>query len=237
MKSIEVLGQIEQNLKNYKYANTTQIHQELLKLMSQMVQTAVLIQVPQDQGALHHKVVQFHLHCDLLFSEAGLLVKEIYVVQANQKSQAPQTENQTKRIAQSIQDKKIAQLEKQLNSLKGSTAKPIPQQPVKKPQNLMDVPMTPAEKNQLKDSIPMLTLAQQNGILKIVQDSCPQSGKGEVFEFELDMLPVRKCRELEKYVEDCIKENKKKAKRKETDKQRRAKQRESKQVTTPKPPV
>jgi hypothetical protein len=61
-----------------------------------------------------------------------------------------------------------------------------------------------------------------------VQDSCPQSGKGEVFEFELDMLPVRKCRELEKYVEDCIKENKKKAKRKETDKQRRAKQRESK---------
>ncbi len=42
------------------------------------------------------------------------------------------------------------------------------------------------------------------------------------------MLPVRKCRELEKYVENCIKENAKKAKRKEADKVRRIKQRESK---------
>jgi hypothetical protein len=41
------------------------------------------------------------------------------------------------------------------------------------------------------------------------------------------MLPVRKCRELEKYVEACTKENKKKAKRKEADKFRRDKQRES----------
>jgi len=87
----------------------------------------------------------------------------------------------------------------------------------------MDVPMTPAEKSQLKDSIPLLTLAQQNGILEIVRDSCPQSNKAEVFEFELDMLTVRKCRELEKYVNDCIKENKKKAKRKEADKVRRDK--------------
>jgi hypothetical protein len=38
----------------------------------------------------------------------------------------------------------------------------------KKPANLMDTPMTPAEKSQLKDSIPHLTLPQQNGILKIV---------------------------------------------------------------------
>lgn len=56
--------------------------------------------------------------------------------------------------------------------------------------------MTTAEKSELKDSIPLLTLPQQNGILKIVQDSCPQSAKDEVFEFELDMLTVRKCREL-----------------------------------------
>jgi hypothetical protein len=44
------------------------------------------------------------------------------------------------------------------------------------------------------------------------------------------MLTVRKCRELEKYVENCIKENHKKLKRKEADKVRRDKQRESKQL-------
>ncbi len=100
---------------------------------------------------------------------------------------------------------------------------------VRKPASLADTPMTPQEKSFLKDSIPQLTLSQQNGILNIVRDSCPQPAQGEVFEFELDMLPVRKCRELEKYVENCIKENAKKAKRKEADKVRRIKQRESKQ--------
>lgn len=49
-----------------------------------------------------------------------------------------------------------------------------------------------------------------------------------MFEFELDMLPVRKCRELQKYVDTCIKENKKKAKRKEADRLRREKQKEIK---------
>jgi hypothetical protein len=58
-----------------------------------------------------------------------------------------------------------------------------------------------------------------------------------VFEFELDMLTVRKCRELEKYVDGCIKENKKKAKRKEADKVRRDKQRESRQVSQPRQPT
>lgn len=95
--------------------------------------------------------------------------------------------------------------------------------------------MTPIEKSNLKDSIPQLSLNQQNGILKIVQDSCPQSRSGEVFEFELDMLTVRKCRELEKYVEGCIKENIKKKKRKDADKLRRDKQREIKQAPARQP--
>ena len=99
----------------------------------------------------------------------------------------------------------------------------------------MDTPMTPIEKSNLKDSIPQLSLNQQNGILKIVQDSCPQSRSGEVFEFELDMLTVRKCRELEKYVEGCIKENIKKKKRKDADKLRRDKQREIKQAPARQP--
>jgi len=43
----------------------------------------------------------------------------------------------------------------------------------KKPIDLMNTPMTSKEKQALKDSIPELTMPQQTGILKIVQDSCP----------------------------------------------------------------
>lgn len=93
----------------------------------------------------------------------------------------------------------------------------------------MDVPMTPAAKYALKDAVQELTREQQNGILKIVRSCIPdQKAKGDVFEFELDNLSVRKCRELEKFVEHCKKENLKKAKRKEADKKRREKKNELK---------
>jgi len=89
--------------------------------------------------------------------------------------------------------------------------------------------MTLEEKSQLKNSIPMLTQSQQNGIIQIVQQCIPQNNKGDVFEFELDQLPTRKCRELENYVKGCLKENAKKQKRKEADAKRREKQKSSKQ--------
>ena len=111
-----------------------------------------------------------------------------------------------------------------------------PKPPVveKKPVNQMEIPMSKQEKQTLKDSIPRLNMTQQTGILTIVQESLPKTAQGEVYEFELDMLPVRKCRELEKYVNDCIKENIKKTKRKEADKIRRDKQRSTKlQATQP----
>jgi hypothetical protein len=61
-----------------------------------------------------------------------------------------------------------------------------------------------------------LTPEQQRGIIDIVKDSINQNNN-EVFEFELDQLPVRKCRELDTYVKGCIKINQKKQKRKEAD--------------------
>ena len=90
------------------------------------------------------------------------------------------------------------------------------------------MPMSLDEKSQLKNSIPMLTQQQQNGIIQIVQQCIQQNNKGDVFEFELDQLPTRKCRELEDYVKRCLKENQKKLKRKEADAKRREKHKISK---------
>ena len=63
--------------------------------------------------------------------------------------------------------------------------------------------MTMEEKTILKNNIGALTPEQQRGIIQIVAD-CINTAAGEVFEFELDQLPVRKCRELEQYVKKCI---------------------------------
>ena len=86
-----------------------------------------------------------------------------------------------------------------------------------------DRPMNLEEKNQLKLNIGQLTPDQQRGIINIVADCINQNG-GEVFEFELDQLPPRKCRELETYVRKCISINQKKEKRKIADQQRRLNQ-------------
>jgi hypothetical protein len=43
---------------------------------------------------------------------------------------------------------------------------------------------------------------------------CINQNNNEIFEFELDQLPTRKCRELEAYVRKCIQINIKKEKRK-----------------------
>ena len=88
--------------------------------------------------------------------------------------------------------------------------------------------MTLEEKNELKANINKLTPDQQRGIIDIVRDCINQNGS-DVFEFELDQLPPRKCRELEQYVKTCIQINNKKEKRKIADQQRRQQQKQLKQ--------
>lgn len=75
-----------------------------------------------------------------------------------------------------------------------------------KQSTVSDKPMNIDEKNQLKNSIGLLTEEQQRGIINLVQD-CLSTNGGEVFEFELDQLPPKKCRELENYVKKCLSVN------------------------------
>ena len=46
---------------------------------------------------------------------------------------------------------------------------------------------------------------------------CVNPNGSEVFEFELDQLTAKKCRQLENYVKLCIQQNTKKEKRKIAD--------------------
>eukprot|EP00347_Sterkiella_histriomuscorum_P018127 403346686 len=62
-----------------------------------------------------------------------------------------------------------------------------------------------SERQTLGHNIQFLQTEQLLGIVPIIQDK--SQGQKEIVEFDLKELPHRKCRELERYVMKCIKEN------------------------------
>jgi len=87
--------------------------------------------------------------------------------------------------------------------------------------------MSVEEQAALIESISTLNQKQTEGILDIVKEFAHSNESMEV-SFELAQLPVEKCRALQNYVKNCIKENERKRKRKEQDKIRRQQKREAK---------
>ena len=82
--------------------------------------------------------------------------------------------------------------------------------PVKKTgsNNEHNKPMTVEEKNQLGNDIRSLNKEQLKGIIRILKESS-DFPKTKYFEFDIDQLPNKKLRELEKYVKECINLNNK----------------------------
>ena len=80
-----------------------------------------------------------------------------------------------------------------------------------KKSNNYDKPMSNEEKNSLGNAIRNLNKEQLKGIIKLLSDSKinqHQTGQTKYFEFDIDKLPSKKLRELEKYVKECEKETK-----------------------------
>ena len=65
--------------------------------------------------------------------------------------------------------------------------------------------MTIQERQTLGHNINFLSTDQLIGIYEIVKDSI--KGQSDTLEFDLKELPDNKCRQLEEYVNKCIKEN------------------------------
>ncbi len=75
--------------------------------------------------------------------------------------------------------------------------------------NMNNNEMSIEEKNALGNAIRNLNKEQLKGIIKLLSDSKisqSQSGQKKYFEFDIDKLPQKKLRELEKYVKECTKE-------------------------------
>ena len=67
-----------------------------------------------------------------------------------------------------------------------------------------DDPMTLDEKKMLGKNIKLLNQDQIRGIVKIIQNNSQREKKEKYLEFDIDKLPIRKCRELESYVKSCL---------------------------------
>ena len=80
--------------------------------------------------------------------------------------------------------------------------------PIKKnnQQNNDNKPMTLEEKNMLGNLIRNLNKEQLRGIIKILADNNDVM-KSKYFEFDIDKLSIKKLRELERYVKDCLSSN------------------------------
>jgi len=70
--------------------------------------------------------------------------------------------------------------------------------------SIMDKPMTIIEKNMLGSNIRSLSADQLRGIISILSDSNNVEQNLKYFEFDIENLPVRKLRELEKYVKSSL---------------------------------
>ena len=68
--------------------------------------------------------------------------------------------------------------------------------------SLKDKKMTSLEKKQLCQSLKKLDPKYLNGVLKIVKGS--MNIQGDELEFDVDKLPHKVCRELERYIKQCL---------------------------------
>jgi len=72
------------------------------------------------------------------------------------------------------------------------------------PKTSLDRPMTSAEKAQLRQKIMQLSQDKLPGVVNIIRDSIDMPKNQEILEFDIDSLPTRTCRELEKYVNSMV---------------------------------
>lgn len=89
--------------------------------------------------------------------------------------------------------KQLEALKKEIKDIKGPKAKP----------QQTDRPMTLQEKKLLGQSIRGLQPQYLRGLINIIKDSLPAGIHGAELEFDLDTLPPKVCRDLERYVKQC----------------------------------
>lgn len=178
---IPSLQQVEKNLKNYQYNSIYQFASDVRNIWSYYY---------TNYG---NNVDIYNRTCNInkAFEE---IFKEL--------EQQSEEKNQYHELSRQVE-----KLTKEMNQVKGSGTLPTTtiRKAADKPSYQMDKPMTIQEKNNLGNSIRMLSPDQLKGIINILSDTFDIESSSKYFEFDIEALPNRKLRELEKYVKNCLK--------------------------------
>lgn len=94
--------------------------------------------------------------------------------------------------------KQLEALKKEIKDIKG------PKAPPRSVVVQADKPMSLQEKKVLGQNIRALQPQHLRGLINIIKDSLPKDIQGTELEFDIDTLSPKVCRELERYVKQCL---------------------------------
>ena len=131
------------------------------------------------------------------------IIKEIETVTEEKKEDITNIKKRTEKLK-----KEIDEYYNNGGNVKETVAAPVRKTTNQNNDNRL---MTLEEKNNLGNLIRSLNREQLKGIIKILSDPNNDNSqqKSKYFEFDIDKLPPKKLRELERYVKNCINGNNK----------------------------
>ena len=178
------LNQIEKNIKNYKYKSIYELIMDLRKIWNYYFSA-----YPSDKD-VYARTCEMSRYSEEIYKEIEILFED---------------KNEISEI-----NRKIDMLTKEFRDIKESHVPSNIQYPPKKiPEKYTtERPMTANEKATLRNNIGLLKAEQVRGIVRIVADTMNLKNK-KYLEFDIDTLSTKKLRELDHYVKNCLRKNKK----------------------------
>ncbi|CAD8076481.1 unnamed protein product [Paramecium primaurelia] len=167
---------VEQNLKNNEYLTATQFWGDIKKIW-------------QMSYAMNNKGTQLYAMTQELEQHFNELYKELDKPYPQKQVVEQQPKQDKQKKPPSIQQTNNNNHHNNLNNKK----------PIKQP-SLMEQPMNMQEKRALVSNINSLPPEHLRGVWEIVSDGLKIQEQNDELEFDIDTLPVKKTRQLEKYV-------------------------------------
>ena len=183
------LSKVEKNLRDGVYSSTLEFASDVRKIWN----NAFIYN--DERSEIFHMTKEMSIYFEELFKDVENMA-------------LPVNSNNIEQLQRQIEQltglsKKLLESNAQTSYVRSPVASVSSHRVSKSP---LDKPMTLEEKRQLGAMIRDLPQEYLRGVFQIVSDALPDSGaNNEVLEFDLDLLPVRKVRELERYVKAKVK--------------------------------
>ena len=185
--NIPCFAKIEQKLNNYEYNSFYDFAMDVRKIWFYYFNLG-----EQDNNDIYNITSKMSDNWEKIYSELENCNYDHYSISNNIKKRAEKLKKEYSECK--IQDKK--------NEILSPSIKKVIEQ------NNGNKPVTLEEKNNLGNLIRSLNKEQLKGIVKILSNNSDNKFTNyKYFEFDIDVLSIKKFRELEKYVKSCIGSN------------------------------